>query len=78
MKEVKLNTCGIKFTPSTCITYYEVSTNFTISNEEELLTLEEVKAILNSHKPIIEHKRDQWSIGISTPIRELRGRKSIF
>jgi hypothetical protein len=72
MKQVKLNTTGIKFTPSAFITYYEVNTNFSISNEDELLTLEEVKAILNSYQPIIKHNSNVWSIGISTPLKEVR------
>jgi hypothetical protein len=71
MKEVKLNTSGIKYTPSTFITYYEVKTNFNISNEAELLTLEEVKAVLNSYKPVVEGNSDCWSIAISTPLHEM-------
>jgi len=72
MKEVKLNTTGIKFTPSTFITYYEVITNFSITDESELLTLEEVKAILNSHKPVVKGKLRDWSIAVSTPLNERR------
>jgi hypothetical protein len=75
MKEVKLNTTGIKFTPSTFITYYEVKTNFSI-NEEELLTLEEVKGILNSYKPVIKGNRTAWSIAISTPLKDMQKRFS--
>ena len=71
MKEVKLNTSGIKYTPSTFITYYEVNTNFNIDTEEELLRLEEVKAVLNAHRPIIQGKSNRWSIGVSTPLNEL-------
>jgi hypothetical protein len=71
MKEVKLNTSGIKYTPSVFITYYEVSTNFTVKSEAELLTLDEVKKVLNSHQPIVKGNSNHWSIGITTPIREL-------
>jgi hypothetical protein len=78
MKKVKLNTCGIKYTPSTFITYYEVNSNFTITNEEELLTLDEVKAVLNSHQPIIRHDSNRWSIGISTPLKELHHHSNRF
>jgi hypothetical protein len=74
MKHVKLNTTGIKYTPSSFITYYEVNTNFSVRSESELLTLDEVKAILNRHKPIIMHNRAGWSIGISIPLKELRHR----
>jgi hypothetical protein len=72
MKEVKLNTTGIKFTPSTFITYYEVKTNFSINNEDELLTLEEVKGILNSYKPVVKGNRTAWSIAVSTPLKEMK------
>ena len=72
MKEVKLNTTGIKFTPSAFITYYEVNTNFNISSEDELLTLDEVKAILNTHRPIIQHDDKKWRIGITIPLSEMR------
>jgi hypothetical protein len=71
MKEVKLSTTGIKFTPSTFITYYEVNTNFNVDTESELLTLDEVKAVLNRHKPIIRHTSGSWSIGIAVPLKEL-------
>jgi hypothetical protein len=77
MKEVKLNTTGIKFTPSAFITYYEVNSNFSISNEDELLTLEEVKAVLNSYQPIIKSNQNGWSIGISTPLREVQRRQRL-
>jgi hypothetical protein len=71
MKEVKLNTTGIKFTPSTFITYYEVSTNFSVNDESELLTLDEVKAILNAHKPVVKRNQKVWSIAVSTPLTEM-------
>jgi hypothetical protein len=74
MREVKLNTTGIKFTPSVFITYYEVNTNFSIRNEDELLTLDEVKHILNAHKPIIKSNENGWSIGISTPLKDMQKR----
>ena len=76
MKEVKLNTTGIKFTPSSFITYYEVSTNFPVSDESELLTLDEVKAILNSYKPVVKGNHRAWSIAISTPLNEIRRSRS--
>jgi|GEM_PF-3456860 len=71
MKEVKLNTSGIKYTPSTFITYYEVRTNFNIDTEEELLGLDEVKAVLNSHTPVIQGKSNRWRIAVSTPLNEM-------
>jgi hypothetical protein len=71
-RKVKLNTTGIKFTPSAFITYYEVNANFSISNEDELLTLTEVKEILNSHQPIIKGDATSWSIGISIPLKEMQ------
>jgi hypothetical protein len=71
LKQVKLNTSGIKYTPSTFITYYEVKTNFNVTNEQELLTLDEVKAVLNSYKPVVEGGSDTWSIAISTPLHEM-------
>ena len=71
MKEVQLNTSSIKYTPSTFITTYEVKTNFIIQSEAELLTLDEVKAVLNSHKPVVEGKSTCWSIAISTPLHEM-------
>jgi hypothetical protein len=74
MKEVKLNTTGIKFTPSAFITFYEVNANFSIDNEDELLTLEEVKGILNAYKPIIKGSTNGWSIGISTPLKDMQKR----
>jgi hypothetical protein len=74
MKEVKLNTTSVKFTPSALITYYEVNTNFSVSSEAELLTLEEVKAVLNSYQPIIKRDSESWSIGISTPLKEIQRR----
>jgi hypothetical protein len=70
MKEVKLNTTGIKFTPSCFITYYEVNTNFSVQSATELLKLEEVKAVLNTHEPIIRQDNAGWSIGISVPLKE--------
>lgn len=73
-KEVKLNTTGIKFTPNAFITYYEVNTNFSVTNEDELLTLEEVKAVLNAYQPIIKSNPTGWSIGISTPLKEIQRR----
>ena len=72
MKEVKLNTTGIKFTPSAFITYYEVNTNFNISSEDELLTLDEVKAIIHTYTPIIKHTNKKWSIEVSIPLSEMR------
>jgi hypothetical protein len=54
MKQVKLNATAIKFTPSSFITYYEVNTNFSVTDESELLTFEEVKAVLNSYKPQVK------------------------
>jgi hypothetical protein len=72
MKKVKLNTISIKFTPSSFITYYEVNTNFSINSETELLTLDEVKAVMNTYQPIIKHESAGWSIGISIPLKELR------
>jgi hypothetical protein len=74
MKEVKLNTTGIKFTPSAFITFYEVNANFSIDNEDELLTLDEVKGILNAYKPIIKGNTSGWSIGISTPLKDMQKR----
>jgi hypothetical protein len=71
MKEVKLNTSGIKYTPSTFITYYEVKTNFDVTNEQELLTLDEVKAVLNAYKPVVQGESNRWSIAISTPLHEM-------
>ena len=71
MKQVKLNTSGIKYTPSTFITYYEVKTNFNVDNEQELLTLDEVKAVLNAYTPVVEGSSDTWSIAISTPLHEM-------
>jgi hypothetical protein len=71
MKEVKLNTSGIKYTPSTFITYYEVNTNFEINNEEELLTLDEVKAVLNAYTPVVQGNSNHWSIAVSTPLHEM-------
>ena len=75
-KEVKLNTTGIKFTPKAFITYYDVNTNFSVSSEDELLTLDEVKAILNAYQPIIKSNATGWNIGISTPLKDIRKRAS--
>jgi hypothetical protein len=71
-KEVKLNTTGIKFTPSSFITYYEVNTNFSVTDESELLTLEEVKAVLNSYKPQVKRSQDAWCIAVSVPLKDLK------
>jgi hypothetical protein len=71
MRKVQLNTTGIKFTPSTFITYYEVSTNFEISNKAELLSLDEVKSVLNQYEPEVSGKQQVWNIAISTPIKEM-------
>jgi hypothetical protein len=71
---VKLNTTGIKFTPSTFTTYYEVNTNFSIDSEAELLTLDEVKAVLNAYQPVVTGKSRQWNLAVSTPLNELRRR----
>jgi hypothetical protein len=77
MKEVKLNTTGIKFTPSAFITFYEVNTNFTIDSEAELLAIDEVKRILNAYKPIIKGNKNEWSIGISTPLKDIQRRSRL-
>lgn len=71
-RQVKLNTTSVKFTPSTLITFYEVDTNFSVCDEEELLRLDEVKAVLNAHSPIIKRDPKGWSIGISTPLKDIR------
>jgi len=71
MREVKLNTTGIKFTPSTFITYYEVNTNFNVDNATELLKLEEVRAVLNTHEPEVSGESTVWNIAVSTPIKEM-------
>lgn len=71
MREVKLNTTGIKFTPSTFTTYYEVSTNFNVADASELLKLEEVKAVLNTHTPEVSGESKVWNIAVSTPIKEM-------
>ncbi|MBT1701728.1 hypothetical protein [Chryseosolibacter indicus] len=71
MKQVKLNTTGVKFTPSSFITYYEVNSNFVISDEKELLKLDEVKAVLNKYEPIIKKDSTTWSIGICIPINNI-------
>lgn len=71
-RQVKLNTASVKFTPSTLITFYEVNTNFTVPTEEDLLLLDEVKAVLNTHSPIIQRADNGWRIGIATPLREIR------
>jgi hypothetical protein len=68
MKQVKLNTTSIKFTPSSFITYYEVNSNFVISDESELLKLDEVQAVLNNNEPIIKKESTTWSIAITIPI----------
>lgn len=72
MKEVKLNTTGIKFTPSSFITYYEVNTNFSVTDESELLTLDEVKAVLNTYKPQVKRNQNAWSIAVSVPLKDLK------
>lgn len=75
MKQVKLNTVGVKFTPSTFITYYEVDTNYQIQNETELLACDEVKAVLNHYQPIVkENNNGGWSIGVCTPLKEMHKR----
>ena len=71
-RQVKLNTSSVKFTPSALITFYELDTNFSVRNEEELLRLDEVKAVLNAHSPIIKRDPNGWSIGISTPLKDIR------
>lgn len=71
MRKVQLNTTGIKYTPSTFITYYEVSTNFNVVNKAELLELDEVKSVLNHHEPEISGNDRVWNIAISTPIKEM-------
>jgi hypothetical protein len=71
-KEVKLNTTGIKFTPSSFITYYEVNTNFSVTDESELLTLDEVKAVLNSYKPQVKRNQNAWCIAVSVPLKDLK------
>lgn len=71
MKEVKLNATGIKFTPSSFTTYYEVNTNFSVTDETELLTLEEVKAVLKAYKPQVKRNKNAWSIAVTVPLTDL-------
>jgi hypothetical protein len=70
-RQVKLNTSGIKYTPSTFTTFYEVRTNFKVNDEQELLKLDEVKAVLNAYEPVVQGSSDTWSIAISTPLHEM-------
>jgi hypothetical protein len=71
MRKVQLNTTGIKYTPSTFITYYEVSTNFAVATKAELLSLDEVKSVLNQHEPEVSGEERVWNIAISTPLKEM-------
>jgi hypothetical protein len=72
MKVVKLNTTGIKFTPSSFITYYEVNTNFSVTDESELLTLDEVKAVLNAYQPQVKRSQNAWCIAVTVPLKDLK------
>jgi len=69
-QHVKLNTTGVKFTPSSFITYYEVVTNPDVQSEHELLSLDEVKAVVRSHSPIVTKETGLWNLQVIVPLKD--------